>query len=519
MNIDERYEVSHNGEVLKSNTELCKNKDFIINDLLNQFGWTFKDVESSGPYRRVKLKKSGCSEIDLNIFSGNVRNESRSPYEKKIQLSGQDPRSLVNENTIILGVYVYKSDDNFRDALFVGYPIDMNTNYPSNPSIRGTFVDKVLFNGKNKGFYHDAQKNIVAFRSEFIFYYLDNYKKIHYNDQKFELNILPVDVIDKLTYSNLNGKNLLIYGVPGCGKSHYIKEMYQLTDDNSKRVVFHPDYTYSDLVGQILPRTNDDDKTISYRFVPGPFTELLKDCESNLSKMHYLVIEEINRGNAPAIFGEIFQLLDRDKNGISEYSIFNSDIAKEVYGDHTKMIQIPNNLTILSTMNTADQNVFTLDTAFKRRWEMKSIRNNFKLTDDPQFNAQLESKLCDTQIDWMTFATDINAKIAEQSEANLDNEDKRLGHFFIKENEMVDLAKFAEKIIMYLWNDVFKYEKEKVFNTEYKTLEDILDAFQNSKVRFKVFNSNLGFVTKSSTDKLKGGDDTDGTLDKGESYE
>lgn len=315
------------------------------------------------------------------------------------------------------------------------------------------------------------------------------------------------DIVDtNATYLINNGKNLLIYGVPGCGKSHYIKETYKMTDDNSKRVVFHPDYTYSDLVGQILPQTNDADKTISYEFVLGPFTQLLKECEAKKDQMNYLVIEEINRGNAPAIFGDIFQLLDRNHNGISEYGISNSDIAKEVYGDETKMVKIPNNLTILATMNTADQNVFTLDTAFKRRWEMKAIRNNFKLTEDPKFNSQLKSKLCDSSLDWMTFATAINTKIVEQSESNLGNEDKRLGHFFIKENEMSDVDKFSEKIIMYLWNDVFKYNKSEVFNSEYNTLEDVLDNFQKSEIRFNVFNDNLGFNKLSTVTPQGEGD-------------
>lgn len=507
----DRYEIDYNGKIVISDTELCANKDDLINDMLSQFGWILESVENIGPYRKVKLYKDGCADIILNIFSGNIRNESRSAYEKKIQLNGKDPRPVINENTIILGVYVYKEHDCFTDAIFVGYPIDVNTNYPTNPSIRGTFVDKVLFNGKNKGFYHDTEKNIVAFRSEFVFYYLDNYKKIHYNNQKFELNILPEMARTENNSSDAKGENLLIYGVPGCGKSHYIKENYDINDDNSERVVFHPDYTYSDFVGQILPKIieKDDDteqSSIEYAFNPGPFTRLLSRCKTYQEKMYYLVIEEVNRGNAPAIFGEIFQLLDRDENGISEYGINNSDIAKIIYDDASKKVEIPNNLTILATMNTADQNVFALDTAFKRRWEMLSIRNNFKIKNDKEddsedtklenkkFNAQLECTLCGTDLTWMEFATAINSSIVAQSESNLGSEDKRLGHFFVKCHEMQDINKFSEKVIMYLWNDVFKFEKENVFNSDHKTLEDVLDAFQEPSIRFKVFADKLGFA-------------------------
>lgn len=170
------------------------------------------------------------------------------------------------------------------------------------------------------------------------------------------------------------GVNVLLYGVPGCGKSHEIKTKYCNDKKYMERVVFHPDYTYSDFVGQILPKT--DGVTISYPFTEGSFTTILRKAIHDPGHMYYLVIEEINRGNAPAIFGEVFQLLDRE-DGTSEYGINNFDIARCVYGAgmEEEEIKIPSNLTILATMNTADQNVFTLDTAFKRRWSLRNIKN------------------------------------------------------------------------------------------------------------------------------------------------
>ena len=143
-----------------------------------------------------------------------------------------------------------------------------------------------------------------------------------------------------------------------------------------ERVVFHPDYTYSDFVGQILPRVEKDkdgNDKLKYVFTPGPFTKLLKNAQNDPGNYYYLVIEELNRGNAPAIFGEVFQLLDRkdeedfsiEEVGESEYGISNYEVAKEVYGDEKHQVRIPSNMFILATMNTADQNVFTLDTAFQ----------------------------------------------------------------------------------------------------------------------------------------------------------
>ena len=147
-----------------------------------------------------------------------------------------------------------------------------------------------------------------------------------------------------------------------------------------ERLVFHPDYMYSDFIGQILPVVRDD--KVRYEFAPGPFTKLLKKAYENPDKNFYLIVEEINRGNAPAIFGEVFQLLDRIDDeegeypvGTSEYAITNSNIAQIVYGDEKRKVRLPSNFSIIGTMNTSDQNVFTLDTAFQRRWIMRMIPN------------------------------------------------------------------------------------------------------------------------------------------------
>ncbi|WP_296662093.1 AAA family ATPase, partial [Treponema sp. UBA753] len=210
-----------------------------------------------------------------------------------------------------------------------------------------------------------------------------------------------------------NPRQIIFYGVPGCGKSHKIGEMlknpdkFKIESEEHQviRTVFHPDYTNSDFIGQILPKVNAD-KTIEYVFVPGPFTKILAKAIKHSSNQYVLIIEEINRGNAASIFGETFQLLDRMKKGQtitekifdgdlntygqgwSEYFFMNDDInhyiLKECNGNDTNKavnvngivfsentgIRLPPNLSILATMNTSDQNVFTLDNAFQRRWKM-----------------------------------------------------------------------------------------------------------------------------------------------------
>ena len=279
--------------------------------------------------------------------------------------------------------------------------------------------------------------------------------------------------------------NILLYGVPGCGKSYTIKTEYCDDDDHMERAVFHPDYTYSDFVGQILPRV--DEGHIEYRFEPGPFTRILKKAVESQDESFYLVVEEINRGNAPAIFGDIFQLLDRDESGSSEYGVSNENISNYVYGDPTTKIKIPGNLFVLATMNTSDQNVFTLDTAFKRRWTMRMIENNIDACE------YANHQICAWGITWGTFARTINKKITELGENNLSNEDNRLGAYFVREADLNNAERFGEKVLMYLWNDAFKFDHDKVFKAEYRTLDELITGFTH--VGFAVFSDDIVFET------------------------
>jgi len=279
-------------------------------------------------------------------------------------------------------------------------------------------------------------------------------------------------------------ENILLYGVPGAGKSHTIKTEYCSDERYMERVVFHPDYTYSDFVGQILPRiekTESGDK-LKYVFTPGPFTKMLKKAVRDPENYYYLIIEELNRGNSPAIFGEIFQLLDRkddeeefsaEEIGESEYGISNYDVASEVYGNENNSVKIPSNMFIIATMNTADQNVFTLDTAFQRRWNMKQIENNFDSANHSK------STIVGTKLSWGAFATVINDLVVDINAEMASSEDKRLGTYFAKKKEL-EVNRFPEKVLKYLWDDAFKMDKVAIFRDEYKSLEDVITAYKNA---------------------------------------
>lgn len=287
------------------------------------------------------------------------------------------------------------------------------------------------------------------------------------------------EYVESKTNRETGGENILLYGVPGAGKSHTIKKDYCSNENYIERVVFHPDYTYSDFVGQILPRV---DGGLKYVFTPGPFTKMLKKAENDPTHKYYLIIEEINRGNAPAIFGEIFQLLDRKDEdggysaseiGESEYGISNYDVAVEVYEDEKHQVKIPSNLSIIATMNTSDQNIFTLDTAFQRRWDMRHIKN------DVFAATHAKEKIEGTNVSWGAFASVINEMVIENSIDMVSSDDKRLGAYFVKKKELVS-NKFSEKVLKYLWDDAFKMEKDLVFKEGYKSLESIIMAYESS---------------------------------------
>lgn len=356
-------------------------------------------------------------------------------------------------------------------------------------------------------------------------------------ENKQETTIVNCNEKQRLT----NGCNVLLYGVPGSGKSWTIEHEYCNPGSIVERLVFHPDYTYSDFIGQILPYVAEDGQ-VSYKFTPGPFTNILRESYNNPEKEYILIIEEINRGNAPAIFGEVFQLLDRKVEirnidddghpvGTSEYGITNENIAEEMYGKERKTdkVRIPSNLSIIGTMNTSDQNVFTLDTAFQRRWDMRLIENNFANVDSTLADAEI----LDTTVTWKDFCTEINKIVIGNNARMTSAEDKRLGAYFVHlrdlqfNKEMGDLKeydalrkkeskgtltqeekthiavireamkrnrKFPEKVIKYLWDDAFKFNREVIFETsEYQSLEQIIHAFMYAKgvERFKVFKDNV----------------------------
>lgn len=307
------------------------------------------------------------------------------------------------------------------------------------------------------------------------------------------------------------GYNKIYYGIPGCGKSYYIENTVLDGVDkknNVFRTTFYLDYSNSDFIGQIYPVVDDDDK-VKYEPIPGPFTKALERALTNKGEMIYLVIEEINRGNAAAIFGDTFQLLDRlkeNKNGRvigdSEYPIFNAFIEDYLRKQGVEFtpgnIYIPHNLTLLATMNTSDQNVFPLDTAFKRRWDREKVTNNWEEVGDIK-----KMYIPYSNVTWKTFAQTINKEMIDKS-AKEDapiSEDKQMGAYFADESMLTKdpndkdgdkIDSFANNVLDYLFNDVTKFNHKILFEEQILTTDKIYERIDAYKKEILEEPDNVG---------------------------
>jgi 5-methylcytosine-specific restriction protein B len=312
------------------------------------------------------------------------------------------------------------------------------------------------------------------------------------------------------------GVNVIYYGAPGTGKSHSINE--SINEDYAVRTVFHADTQNSDFLGCLKPKMNGE--TIGYNFRSGPFTDAIIKSYQNPNVQHWLVIEEINRAPAAAVFGEIFQLLDREPTGQSTYSInlSDQDMIQHIERETGKildkgMLKIPSNLSLLATMNSSDQAVMPLDTAFKRRWNFRyipldfdnSYTENGKACSDGFLHIQDQTSIDEDpqekQISWKEFAVAINQILTD----NGIPEDKHLGPFFLSDNELTPenrTESLTGKLFMYLWDDVLRHGmSDLVFNSEINTYGQLTRDYQNKKPVFSDFFYSLVHTKLSPTEE------------------
>ena len=344
----------------------------------------------------------------------------------------------------------------------------------------------------------DSQEASQYFRSNAIkqyYCFLKAREVVLGNTKPIDKSLGNTKSVDNQSYQQI------FYGAPGTGKSHRINE--ETEGESVIRTTFHPDSDYSTFVGAYKPTTKEvelrdvtghkvvengsvvTEDRIVYEFVDQAFLQAYVKAwkfiaeNNNEPKKQYLVIEEINRGNCAQIFGDLFQLLDRNKWGFSDYPInADKDMKKQLVkafkglsindadkiNGHYKgrdvvtevlngdILLLPNNLYIWATMNTSDQSLFPIDSAFKRRWEWQYIPIG-KGYDEYGQEIKWAIEGATQKYDWWSFLEKINAQIGEATQS----EDKKLGFFFCKATDgVVSAEKFVGKVIFYLWNDVFK---------------------------------------------------------------
>lgn len=378
----------------------------------------------------------------------------------------------------------YKDDNKF----IISYP---QTKTPK-PQLNRRVYNKLAQNDKGYGWFVKLYDKNISDNT--LLLDLDEENKKLILDISFTAiqEYLSSDNPSKLAFEKKNPPhNRIVFGAPGTGKSFRLKEDSKIFGDRYERVTFHPNYSYSQFVGTYKPVPVKDDKgnktnEITYEYVPGPFMRTY--VKSMLSEEpHLLLIEEINRANVTSVFGDVFQLLDRE-NGVSEYPIETSNDMRDYLkgkikkkGFNPKRITIPKNMYIWASMNSADQGVFPMDTAFKRRWEFEYIGIDDNI--DEIKNITVGVGKDKHVIKWNDLRTAINNKLSKDYKIN---EDKLLGPYFlskdildtdetdielrewkseppnIKDNDKF-LKAFKSKVLMYLFEDVAKPYGPKLF--------------------------------------------------------
>lgn len=372
--------------------------------------------------------------------------------------------------------------------------------------------------------------------TQYILYYLpkdivfSNFFSIASSDQNLFIPEKSEELKEEL--ETLMPYQSIYYGAPGTGKSHSVKCETEAWEKKGRvvRTTFHPDSDYSTFVGAYKPTTESVqrydiynkpmtrdgvpvmEQVITYEFVEQAFLQAYIDAWRNREEPEFLIIEEINRGNCAQIFGDLFQLLDRGNDGYSEYAIrADKDLQKHLskafedveIEDYPnvktgKELLLPGNLYIRATMNTSDQSLFPIDSAFKRRWDWKYVPIAKGNDNGIELNWMID--IDGNLYDWWTFVKTINKYVFDTT----NSEDKQLGFFFCKaKNGIISAETFVCKVIFYLWNDVFKdfgfdssifADKEDEMNPKLSFDKFYMADGEANGAKIKMFLANLGIM-------------------------
>lgn len=483
--------------------------------------WQNEITSLSELKRLVVMEVSkGDRHYTLNVFIFlNFANSARNrPEEKRIQLrrpfsEHEKEFSLPNtdeERCLLLGMYL-------RDNKIViaGWDASAYLNHSIGNScyVKVPAMADAMRNGFGQSI--DGKGRLVCcFSPDLLPYYVENIRQLHdrvvvdkvatgYPDGEIELaDIEPNHIPPRFP------RNRIMYGAPGTGKSHKIHADVESLFTSSalyERVTFHPEFTYGQFVGSYRPRPlyrqsekllfasdrvsegGTHEPLIDYVFVPGPMIRMLVRASKFPDYNFALVIEEINRANAPAVFGEIFQLLDREQNGEGKFAV---TVPPEVQ-DYLKSmdlpvsVRLPKNLYLWATMNSADQGVMPLDAAFKRRWSFEYVPLNDSESATSDWTIFL--KFMDKSVSWNSFRNVLNRQLLAQGIPD----DRLIGPFFMRNEELNDESAFKNKLLLYLRDDVVRHNPEVLFKGSSLSYGSIVEAYDSGQ---NIFAEGISFA-------------------------
>lgn len=470
----------------------------------------------------IRNRDSIFDNADLSVLNNKFKKINNSTFIYPDNICSEDSRNLAND--IIKAFKAWLREGELKDKTISNYISGIN-------KICNEFKEDILElnHVEFEKFYNEIKENI-------------EFQKINQQSNRTLSSALlkyrEFINLENICFSLNKAHNRIVFGAPGTGKSYKINK--EIKENNlkklSKRVTFHPNYTYSQFVGSYKPvskvsvENNEKKEIVAYEFVAGPFLNVLIEAlkDENKGIPHVLVIEEINRANPAGVFGDVFQLLDRNSDGKSTYTInmpteMKKFVNKELGFDSNNYIDelyIPNNMYIWATMNSADQGVYPMDSAFKRRWSFEYIgidKNEEKLKGkEYEFISLKDKDNTYSLYEWNTVRKAINKKLKVDGKVN---EDKLLGPFFLSKTELLRCKEnqeefdeiFKSKVLMYLYEDILKHKKIDFFIEGVQTLSDVMNAYDNGKVfNFEIEkrqadgdNYNLKIAEEQSSYKTK----------------
>jgi len=417
----------------------------------------------------------------FRIYKKNLIKAVTFTYSLNIKLYNKSKSTNLDENWLKNQLNII--DEHFKDKQYCVYEVSVNVS-------------------KNRFYFHSLEQKPSKLNIR-NFLVAHHFKIIFNNEEEIQLEYSYTPYVDQTVGHTLYNQNKIYYGSPGTGKSYKINNILKNKKDRTERVTFHPEYDYISFVGGFKPITEkcarSEKEEIKYKFVPQVFTKIYVKAWNDPKNDYYLVIEEINRGNCAEIFGDIFQLLDRNfnceitpSNELQQYLLQTlSEVNKGIINGK---MSLPPNLNILATMNTSDQSLFPMDSAFKRRWDWEYIPINYDRSEENP-SSKFQVILSNSELFyWLDFIEKVNAIIKQNYNLGMD---KCIGNYFIKAvDNRIRLEEFINKVIFHLWNDVFKDENDSIFeeNSFYEDFFPICD-YGKAKVKDILKKINVDLIT------------------------